>query len=168
VNVLALDLASTTGWAWGDAHAAAPIFGHHRFVARGEPRAAAYRQFRLWLDLMLSARPTGVIVYESPALPMVMQGRTNKDTLKLLMGLAEHLEEWAYDRFELREAAVQQVRAHFIGVSNLRSAAAKAMTMERCRVLGWETTTSDEADACALWDYQCSFIRPLPLFAAKR
>jgi hypothetical protein len=34
------------------------------------------------------------------------------------------------------------------------------MTVERCRELGWDVSTTDEADACALWDYQCRHLRP--------
>jgi len=158
-NVLALDLASTTGWAYGKPNAK-PECGHIRFVKPGEPRAAAYRSFRLWLDLFLSAHKASIIVFESPALPMVMHGRTNISTIKLLIGLAEHLEEWAYDRVELREATVAQVRAHFIG-KNMKSALAKPLTLRLCREMGWPAETTDDADACALWSYQCAFLTPL-------
>jgi hypothetical protein len=46
------------------------------------------------------------------------------------------------------------------------------MTIERCRSLGWAVNNSDEADACALWDYQICHLRPdlaartTPLFAS--
>jgi hypothetical protein len=45
------------------------------------------------------------------------------------------------------------------------------MTVDRCRSLGWMVETSDEADACALWDYQICWLDPqaavrsTPLFA---
>jgi hypothetical protein len=153
-TVLALDLATTTGWAHGTP-GNAPKCGHIRF-ARGGSRASAYRAFRYWLDRVTTP---DMIVFESPALPMVMHGRTNIDTIKLLIGFAEHLEEWCHERVELREASVGQVRSHFIG-KNMKSAIAKPMTVARCRELGWPCETSDEADACALWDYQCRFLRP--------
>jgi hypothetical protein len=104
---------------------------------------------------------------------MVMHGKTNINTIKVLMGLAEHLEEWAYNKFELREATVAQVRAHFIG-QNFKSKIAKPMTMDQCRELGWNVETTDEADACALWSYQCAYLRPdvavrqTPLFRGIR
>jgi hypothetical protein len=157
-TVLALDLASVTGWAFGKP-GTVPKFGTHRFVKSGEPRAAAYRQFRLWLDLFCSAHKTNLVVFESPALPMVMHGKTNINTIKMLMGFAEHLEEWCYNRVELREATVAQVRAHFLG-SNMKSAIAKPRTVQQCRDLGWMVDTTDEADACALWSYQCGYLRP--------
>lgn len=156
-SVLALDLATVSGWAWGKP-GTTPIFGSIRFVRQNEERAVAYRQFRLWLDLICSARKPAVITYESP-IGAFMGGKTNINSLRLLLGLCEHLEEWAHQKFELREASVAQVRSHFIG-RNMKSAVAKELTMARCRERGWTVNTTDEADACALWDYQCCFLRP--------
>ena len=157
-TVLALDLAITTGWAWGEP-GGAPDTGHYRIGKPGASRAHVYREFRNWLDLLLRTRHTDLIVYESPALPMFMQGKTNISTIKMLIGLGEQLEEWAYEKIELREASVAQVRAHFIG-SNMKASLAKPLTMERCKQLGWSVETSDEADAAALWDYQVACLRP--------
>jgi hypothetical protein len=157
-TVLALDLATVTGYAHGKP-GTVPKFGHIRFSTPGSSRAATYRSFRFWLDDFTHHNIIDLIVYESPAIPSIMAGKTNIDTIKLLMGLAEHLEEWSYQHIELREASVSQVRSHFIG-SNMRSKIGKALTLERCRDLGWDCTTTDESDACALWDYQISFLRP--------
>ena len=159
-RVLALDLATTTGYAFG-APGSIPQFGHLRFSKPGSPRAATLRAFRQWLDKRWRSshgRPD-LIVYESPAVPSIMAGRTNIETIKLLVGLAEHLEEWCYERVELREARVADVRVHFIG-QNMKSAYAKAKTVEQCRMLGWEVENADEADACALWDFQCAWLNP--------
>ena len=157
-SVLALDLASVTGWAYGRP-GDVPRCGHIRFVNRGDPRAACYRQFRGWLERVATQRNPGLIVYESPAVPSIMAGKTNIETIKVLMGLAEHLEEFCYDRIELREASVSQVRSHFIG-QNLKSKFAKPMVLEKCIARGWPCTTTDESDACALWDYQCCWLAP--------
>jgi hypothetical protein len=171
-TILALDLATVTGWALG-AVGSDPTFGHMRFAKRGEPHAKAYRELRLWLDKMLAwNKAVNLIVYESPAVPSFMGGKTNIDTTRLLFGLAENLEEFCHDRVELREASVSQVRAHFIG-QNLKSKIAKPMTMEKCRDLGWMCTSTDESDACALWSYQCGLLDPMtslqvsPLFRRK-
>lgn len=160
-TVLALDLATVTGWAYGRP-GQMPSFGHLRFVGQGTSRAGLYRAFRSWMDAVwknVRDHQPDLIVYESSAVPSIMAGKTNIDTIKTLIGLAEHLEEWAYNRVELREASVSQVRAHFIG-RNMKANIAKPMTMERCKELGWDVENHDEADACALWDYQCSFLRP--------
>ena len=165
--ILALDIATVTGWAYGKPNAE-PTFGNMRFGKEGGSRAYAYRQFRLWLDLFCSAHKTELIVFESP-LAALLHGTTNISTLKLLTGFCEHLEEWAYDRIELREANITAIRHHFIQ-DNPKSKIAKALTVEACRERGWLVDTSDEADACALWDYQrCCLVpeigtRTTPLF----
>jgi hypothetical protein len=156
--VLALDLATTTGWAWGQP-GSTPLFGHDRFAKIGQSRAVVYRRFRLWLDLFCGARKVDLIVFESAAVPSFMSGKTNVDTTKLLFGLTEHLEEWAHERFELREASVSQIRSHFIG-RNLQSRIAKPLVLAKCRERAWNVTTDDEAAACALWDYQVCCLRP--------
>ena len=168
-KVLALDLATTTGWACGRP-GTKPKFGFMRLGKPGGGRANCYRVLRLWLDDFQHLHKPDMIVFESPAAPMVMQGRTNIDTIKLLIGLAEHVEEWCLGNIELREASVQQIRPHFIG-ENMKSKLAKAATIERCHELGWLVTNDNEADACALWSYQVCCLRPdiairmTPLFA---
>ena len=172
-NVLALDLATITGWAYGPP-GKPPEFGHLRFGKPGTTRPVIYRAFRQWLEDKWNIRDEqpDLIVYECPAIPSFMHGDTNVETTKLLFGLAEHLEEWSYNVVELREATVSQVRCHFIG-RNHKAKIAKPMTVEKCRALGWAVETDDEADACALWDYQMSFLRPdlafrtTPLFVAR-
>jgi hypothetical protein len=171
-KVLALDLATQTGWCHG-APGAVPKFGAVKFGKPGGERAAVYRTFITWLSLFCSAHRVDLIVYESAAEPMIMQGRTRIETIKLLCGMCENLENWAYGKKDLREASVQQVRCHFIG-QNYKSAIAKPMVMDVCKARGWMVNNTDEADACALWDYQCVWLRPdlayrgTPLFAAMR
>ena len=172
-RVLALDLATTTGWAFG-APGSIPQCGHLRFAPPGSSRALVYRSFRKWLEAKWSSRDEqpDLIVFESPAVPMIMHGRTNIDTVKMLMGLAEHLEEWAFGKVELREASVSEVRVHFIG-RNMKSTVAKTRVFDRCQSLGWPVLTTDESDAAALWDYQCCWLNPrlaaytTPLFKGR-
>jgi hypothetical protein len=172
-RVLALDLATTTGWAYG-VPGSIPQCGHVRFSKPGSTRAQTYRAYRNWLDETWGKREEipEHIVYESPAIGMQMQGKTNIDTLRLLGGLAEHLEEWAYRKTTLSEATVSKVRAHFIG-QNMKAKIAKPLTLERCQQMGWPATTTDDADACALWSYQCAWLNPqlawrhTPLFRGR-
>ena len=169
-NVLALDLATVSGWAHGKP-GAMPKFGHERFARSGESRAVAYNRFRLWLSLFCSAHRTDLICFESPVATFLPN--TGITTIKLLIGLCEHLEFWALEHeIELREASVSAVRAHFIG-RNLKSAIAKPLVMARCRERGWMAETHDESDALSLWDYQISCLRPeigtrsTPLFSER-
>ena len=159
-NVLALDLATMTGWAYGPP-GKTPAFGHLRFGKPGTSRPQLYRNFRTWLDDTWNVRDhqPDLVVYESAAIPSLMSGKTNIDTTKTLIGLCEHLEEWCHDKIELREATVSQVRSFFIG-KNFKAKFAKPMTIEKCRAMGWAVETDDEADAVALHTYQCAWLRP--------
>jgi hypothetical protein len=170
-RVLALDLASVTGYAYG-VPGSIPQCGHLRFSKPGSSRAQTYRAFREWLDSAWGRKIPDIIVYELPMHPLHVRGKTTFETTKLLIGLAEHLEEWSYEKAELREATVGQVRSHFIG-RNMNGVIAKRETFERCKILGWPVETKDESDACALWHYQCAWLNPklsalpfkvLPLF----
>lgn len=173
-RVLALDLATTTGWAAG-VPGSIPLCGHVRFSKGGASHAETYREFRKWLEAMVKHHRMSpdLIVYESPAVPSFMGGKTNISTTRLLFGLAEHLEEWCYDRYDLRQASVSQVRAHFIG-QNMKAKIAKPLTLERCQQMGWPATTTDESDAAALWSFQCAWLNPqlawrhTPLFTAQK
>jgi hypothetical protein len=170
-RILALDLASVVGFAHGRP-GTVPKFGTQRIAEHGKSRAETYRRFRLWLDLFVSLHKPDLIVFESPAVAAFMTGKTTVDTLKLLYGLSEHLEEWAFRKVELREASVSQVRSHFLG-RNMKAMFAKPLTIERCKELGWMVEDSDSADACALWDYQVCSLRPdigvsnSPLFSSR-
>jgi hypothetical protein len=156
-NVLALDLATVSGYAWGKPNGT-PKFGHVRLAKAGESRVIAYKRFRLWLDLWCSAHKTEIICFESPVATFLPN--TSINTIKLLIGLCEHLEFWALEHgIELREASVAAVRSHFIG-RNLRSAIAKPLVLAKCRERGWMAETTDESDALALLDYQISCLRP--------
>jgi hypothetical protein len=158
-TILALDLATTTGWAIGRPDRT-PRFNSFRIAKPGVERCNVYRSFRIWIEDFTRNHKPKLIVYESPASPMIMQGHTNIDTIKRLIGLCEHLEEWCVGTgIELREASVGQVRAHFIG-SNMKRDAAKAATIARCHELGWDVSNDNEGDACALWDYQRCCLRP--------
>lgn len=162
-EVLALDLAKTTGWCVGAPGPSPRKFGTIKFGTAGASRAAVYRLFRETLDLMITTRIRRV-VFESASTPIIMGGnrgtKTNPETIKMLVGLTEHLEEYCHGRVELREATTSQVRSHFLGTNNNKREQAKLLTKLKCRDLGWDVDNDDEADACALWSYQVCIITP--------
>jgi crossover junction endodeoxyribonuclease RuvC len=166
-EILALDLATRTGWARGRP-GQDPTFG--RILLHGD-KAERYRELRAWLAPQLSQ--VDRVIYESAAVPMLMMGRTNTDAIRFLIGCCEHVEELCHGVVELYEVRVSAVRVHFIG-RNLKRDLAKAQTRRRCEGLGWMVTNDDEADAAALWSYAVCLMRPdlahlhSPLFRPKR
>lgn len=156
-EVLALDLATSTGWCTG-VPGGKPRFGSLRFGNASADRPARYRAMREWLSVMITPK-TRRVIFESSAVPSIMMGRTNIDTIKLLVGFCEHLEEFCHGRVELREARTADVRRYFIG-GNPKRAVAKPAVMQRCKALGWDVKNDDEGDACAVWAYQIGILRP--------
>jgi hypothetical protein len=166
-RVLALDLATTTGFAIGaagtDVNYAGIRSGSIRLKGEtADERGAALLKF---MRDLYRVEPYLHVVYEAPLATAHMAGKTNVNTTMLLFGLAMIAGATAIalgvrpDR--IRRARPDDVRRHFLGV---RSAGGRDETkravMARCRALGRDPGDDNEADAIALLDYQLSLLRP--------
>lgn len=170
-TVLALDLATNTGWAEGEI-GALPRFGSTRFAPAGSAPAAIFGGAIQWLGTRLQAFRPHVIAYEAPFAPSVMRGHTNANTARILLGLPAVMEGVSYRMgvHNLMEASVGDVRQHFIGTRRLKSAEAKRAVIQRCRDLALDVQDDNQADAVALWFFitavldQRTSARSSPLF----
>jgi hypothetical protein len=176
-DILALDIATTTGWARGRV-GERPKAGSIRF---GKPEASANAVFAhclSWLSNTLEPQPRpDIIVVESMLSPEAKVGNTSRDVRDRLAGLHGIVRAVAFLRgvYTVNEAGVGQVRAHFIGASNLKRAIAKREVVDTCCRLGWLSAATDDnaADALALWSYAVALIDPeqglklSPLFNQK-
>lgn len=173
--VLALDLASVTGWAVGEpgmllAH------GSIRFAAKGSSHEAIFANAWDWMEDKIAVYSPKLIVWEAPLATTFkrIMGNTNVDATTILFGLPAVIGCCAYKRgiFDIRKAEARAVRMHFIGQSPKRSIA-KMMVMRQCRAHGWQITDDNEADALATWSYMGSLLkpelalRPTPLFMVR-
>lgn len=162
-QILALDLASRTGWALGYVTDKVPQSGSIRFAKEGSSMAAMFSACRLQLRDFLSMNPEiGLVVFEAPLLPMFKTGKTNIKTIRSLVGMAAVVEELLYTlgKYDVREAKVSEVRTHFLGSNRHRRDAAKHLTINACYRLGWKPVDDNAADALALWHYQASVLEP--------
>lgn len=171
MKVLALDLATKTGWAVGCLNDV-PRFGSLRFAREGHSMAAHFAGCAQWLNDMVAVETPRLVVFESPLPTSFTFGRTTADTGRWLIGLTAIVEATLYGRgFDVREASVTDVRRFFLGTNNFKRDDAKLATKRRCIELGWQVGDDNAADACALWLYQCSLLDPriavrhTPLFA---
>jgi crossover junction endodeoxyribonuclease RuvC len=158
-RILALDLASRTGWAVGDASDARPASGSIRFATPGASLSAVYCGCRQWLSDFVVADPEiCLIVFEAPMTPQHMAGFTAAHIIRILIGLCAVTEEFAYYRgLDVREAKVCDVREHFIGSNKIKRKEAKVATIDACHRLGWAPADGNAADA---WHYQASIFDP--------
>lgn len=159
-RVLALDIASTTGWACDrPSGGEIPVCGHFTVDTDGgnaEGRAATDFRRRL-LELCSLHRPDHVVI-EAPLPERSSTGAHihGLQTASILLGLSMVAKGVAFEvRAEEWTVDVQSVRAHFLGSRWGK----KIDVMARCRILKYPAQTHDEADACALWDYAKAVLR---------
>lgn len=166
--VLALDLATVTGWAVGDAdHPPAPtpleksggadtpayVSGSHRVAPPNTGIGQFLSRFDLWLSDNITVHNPSLVVFEAP---IIFAGKTSVDTARKLMCLAGHVELVCYRR-EVRclEGHIGQVKKHATGNG---MADKSAMTAAAVRRFG-PVADDNEADALWLLDHAISLIR---------
>jgi hypothetical protein len=161
-TVLALDLATVTGYARGVV-GGRPIAGSVRFGTREASEGEVFSQAIGWMSKVLEMQPRpDVIVVEAMLPPGAKVGATNSSTRDRLAGLHAIVRGVAHIRgiSEIACYSVADIRQHFIGERSLRRAQAKAAIVLRCEMLGWQAVDNNAADALAAWSYACSIIDP--------
>lgn len=162
-DILALDLATTCGFARGRVDAT-PVCGSIRFGKTGASPNAVFAAALRWFTRALAQEPKpDLLILESMLSPDAKTGLTNRDVRDRLAGLHGCIRGVAHLNgiYEIDEATVGDVRAHFIQDRTLKRDPAKRAVLERCRQLGWISDADlDAADALALWSYARSRIDP--------
>jgi hypothetical protein len=158
-TVLALDLASVSGWAVGEP-GGKPIHGSHRFASIGASHEAIFAGAVRWINLLLNEHEPDLVVWEAP-LAGFKGGKTTNDVTTVLFGLPAVIGAIVYIRgvYDIRKADTAAVRHHFIGC-NPKRAKAKPMVVRQCFAMGWEVEDDNEADALAVWSYMCALLNP--------
>lgn len=155
MRILALDIASATGVAFGCADDSAPSLSTLRLPGASElneygPRLTAFR--RGLIGLIADYRPER-IWFEAPFIALNGGKIKNANSSRLLMILAGLAEQIA-DEFEIPtiETTNAEVRKHFLGSAHGLRDELKLAMLRRCRLLGWEPNNDNEADAAGIWD----------------
>lgn len=149
--ILAFDLATVTGVAIGRPCEAPTAWS---FKLTGDHAARFGELLRVANRLIKERRPEHVVIEAAYVGP-------DPNVAKLLYGLRGVVYSVAnLHGLPVGERKASVVRKHFLGESGGKRANAKAMVMERCRLLGWPVRSDDEADAIALWSMRASEIDP--------
>ena len=158
--VLALDLASVSGWAVGEP-GGIPAHGSIRFATKGASHEAIFAGAVKWMSDKITEFEPRIVVWEAPMPTSFKRGSSNTNTTTLLYGLPAVVGAVAYLRgvYDIRKADTRDVRLHFIG-SNPKRAQAKPLVMRQCRAMGWQVDDDNEADALATWSYMCAILEP--------
>jgi hypothetical protein len=154
-RILALDIATRCGWAYGQA-GETPISGSHRFAKPGASRGAVFAGANRFFVEFLPDHPADILVSESP----MMGGKNNTGTSEVLIGLPAVIEGMCYEFavYKQERVARSTVLKHFVGYGSLASEVGKQRCMEVCRARGWignddDDQSFDRSDALAVWSF---------------
>lgn len=154
MKILALDIATQTGLAYGGP-GDVPLT---KVVDLGAGRTEA-RRFAKALRVaegFVEARKPDLVVLECP-----IGSASSTVLIGLYACILGQVQKMGVPH---KTYQVSSIRKHFIGKNlttrdypGLKKDEArkeiKKVVMNRCRAMGWNVDTDDEADACALWDY---------------
>lgn len=145
MKILALDLATKTGWCVGE-HDAEPNFGTYALPKTDDDIGRFLVAFEDWLVGMMALEDPELVVFEAP---IFLGGRnSNIMTARKLMGLANQTEVVCYRRgVTCREGHLQKVKKFFAG----HGRAEKADMIAAARRFGFAVTDDNQADSVGLW-----------------
>lgn len=174
-GILALDLATCTGWCVVNLDATPtpqpldiaagavvkqPLSGSEDFrrfnqgnKATGRYYGRAYHRFRGWLDDMLKVHNPDYIVFEA-----AISFHKSQQAARMLLYLVGCVEEVGYankmDNRKCFEVNVQHVKKHATGRGNVK----KDEMIKAGRARGWTFADDNECDALWLADYALSIL----------
>ncbi len=171
--ILCLDIATTFGWAKG-LPGEKPIIGSKRAAPPGASPGEILAGFAGWLNEELKTFPPAAVYYEGFLDPRQLGGKTNKQTMFVLISLAGMCEFVCHSRgiWNCNRADQNTIRKHFVGKGR-GGQDIKALVMRQCDALGWEYPDNNGADAAALFSYASSLLAPesalalTPLFSGN-
>lgn len=153
--VLALDLASCTGWCVG-APDSPPRYGSVRLEGRERP--ARYAALLEWLDDAHQVHGFDRLVCEAP---MVSGDFSGRDAALLALGFAAHVELWCWDNTvrQLPSVVVGTARKSVLGRGSFGKGLAKGVVMDWCRRQGFAPGDDNAGDAIVLWHHATGYRR---------
>lgn len=153
--LLALDLATNTGWCAGDG-SSDPELGTVRMPSTGEEIGPFGDFFERWLNIKLDELQPSMVMFEAPLLPgakigddgHLVKAPTSIATTRKLQGLAWSVEVQCHRRrLEVREVYGATVKKELSGSGRGQ----KPDMMAAARRCGLAPKSFDEADAFGVW-----------------
>jgi len=147
MKILALDLATKTGWAFGDTdddvvriHSGVQDFS----LKRGESRGMRFLHFDRWIYQMLAECDPEVVVYETPH----HQGGHATEVLLGLVGLVQKA---------VAEAKTEHASVHSATLKKFATGSGRAskeeMKIRAIQRFARQVEDDNEADALHIWDW---------------
>lgn len=159
MSILALDVATCVGWAFGGA-GDQPASGTFRCPSTGDDSGRFLEGYARWLTAKIRELGPKEVVFEAPILPR----QTNITTLRKLYSLAGMTEfVCVLEGVACTEITAGEWRRAFLGMHYPKSGTRdelKRAVISGCRALGWNPVDDNEADAMAIWHVAVSVRNP--------
>lgn len=155
--VLALDLATKTGWALHKPGMERPFFGTLQLPRTAEEVGEPMERLRVFLaDQHTMHGGLTDLVFEAQH----VAGKIDINVVRKLLGLGGMC-EWFAHRIGARCYVVHigTWRKHFLGRGNMNRESAKLKAMDECRRLGIDPPDDNAAEAMGILDYYLSLKR---------
>lgn len=169
-GVLALDLSSRVGWAYGLPGEPAPLFGCWQLPYVGG-EGARYAAFENELALAIERHAPARLILEAPLTFQALLGVSNAKVMQqqyTLRGFA-YSEAWRA-AVPISEVDSYTVRSEVLGKGTFAKDTVKREVISYCRKRGWRVPDHNAGDACLVWQWLTDrlLVRPPvagPLFA---
>lgn len=157
--ILGLDTASQTGWAVGSP-GGDPTFGSFTLPKTGEDVGAFAMAYWQELSVIVKTHQPTIICYERPL--FLAHTKTAFITTMKLMGLGVMTEFLGKAKgIRIFDAHQAEVKKHFTGRGRFtKERNVTYPPLQCCQDRGWMVGNTDEADACAIWDFACHHAAP--------
>jgi hypothetical protein len=135
-----------------------PASGSFKLPTIDEDLGAVGYRVHVELDGLLKTFGFERVFYEMPIPPSRMLGNTQLHVTAKVFTIAGHIESFCYaKRLRCRQVGQSSWRRTFVGKgAGEKTKTFKDWSMRRCRELGWNVRSHDEADACGILDYGIS------------
>jgi len=143
-GLLALDLATVTGYAYLKSLENTPISGTCRIISVDKSSVGYFIAFEKFIDDLITLSDPHTIVFEAPFIGAIR----NLNTVRRLTGFTLLTEMAAYKKSipRIREVNNSSVKKFFTG----NGRADKKDMIFKCRSKGWDPKDDNEADALAI------------------
>jgi Holliday junction resolvasome RuvABC endonuclease subunit len=158
-GVLALDLSSMVGWAYGQIADPTPRFGCWRLPYEGGEGARFAAFENELIEAMETLKPARLVLEA----PLSLQALCGVSTLKVvaqqltLRGIA-YAEAWRAS-VPIGEISADAVRLAMLGQSRFAKNTVKREVIAYCRARGWRVPDHNAGDACLTWAWETTQLR---------
>lgn len=158
-GILALDLSSYVGWAYGLTDSATPEFGVWRLPHIGG-EGAKYATFENELAAFMLIRQPGSLVLEASLSLQALAGVSTIAVARQQLTLRGIAYSEAYRAaIPISEVSSDIVRLAVLGTSRFPKKQVKYEVVRYCREQGWRVPDHNSADACLVWQWQTMQLR---------